>query len=159
MGDTPPPAALSISHDDAAQWNRDLMLAFQAELQKNPEADLISMFSDSYRQAHRYAQYPQLSYVGQINLRTLHGLEDELGKDPGVNLLSRIPKSYSCRITRATGPRVPEKEPSPVQYDFRIRLDLAETATVVFPLSEKVTALLAQYTAGSSNNDASDTEQ
>lgn len=29
--------------------------------------------------------------------------------------------------------------------EFRTRLDLAETATVVYPLSEKMIVLLAQY--------------
>lgn len=160
MGDAPRPEALSLSNSDAAKWNRDLMLAFQAELQKNPEADLMSMFSGAYRQEHRNAQYRQLSYAGQINLRTLHELESMLRNEPEMNMLSRFPKNYNRRITMATGPKAPEKEPSPIpEEDFRTRLDLAETATVVFPLSEKVAALLAQYTAGSLNNDTSDSEK
>lgn len=32
MGDAPLPAALSLSSAEAAQWNRDLMLAFEEEL-------------------------------------------------------------------------------------------------------------------------------
>jgi hypothetical protein len=55
MGHTIP--ANSLLNEDAAQWNKDLMLEFQAALQKNPAADLMSMFPDSYRKAHRYAQY------------------------------------------------------------------------------------------------------
>ena len=167
MGDSPPPAALSLSHAEAAQWNRDLMLAFQAELERNPEADLMSMFSDSYRHEHRKSQYRQLSYPGKINLRTLHELQDALREEPEVNILSKIPKNYNRRITMATGRKVlpnAERDAERDGFDvqdagFRIRLGLAETATVVFPLSEKVVALLAQYTGGSSNDDPSDTKR
>ena len=46
MSDAAP--AVSLSNADAAQWNRDLMLDFQAALERNPAADLMSMFSDSW---------------------------------------------------------------------------------------------------------------
>jgi hypothetical protein len=139
-----------------------LMLAFQAELKRNPEADLMSMFSDSYRHKHRDSQYCQLSYAGKINLRTLHDLQDALREEPVIDILPEFPKNYNRRITMATGRKIlpnAEKDASVVQgAEFRTRLSLAETATVVFPLSEKVAALLAQYTGGSSNNDSGDAE-
>ncbi|KAH8434553.1 uncharacterized protein LDX57_012196 [Aspergillus melleus] len=97
----------SLSHTDAAQWNRELMLEFQAALEKDPAADLISMFPDSYIQEHRHARDSRA-----------------------------IPKSKREREKEA------EQRPGP---EFRTRLELAETATIVHPLSEKVIPLLAQY--------------
>lgn len=141
------PATL-LSNANAAQWNRDVMLEFQAALEKNPAADLMSIFSDSYLQEHRNAQYRQLSYAAKINFRVLDELSDTLRHEPEVNLLSAFPKNYSRRIKMATGPKLvsdieqqTEREGPP---EFRTRLDLAETATVVYPLSEKVIALLAR---------------
>lgn len=121
----------------------------------------MSMFSDSYRRQHRISQYRQLSYAGQINLRTLHELQDALRKEPEGHILSMLPKNYNRRITMATGGKAlpnAEKDAVGVQDPrFRTRLVLAEIATVVFPLSEKVDALLAQYAGGASNDDPSDT--
>lgn len=163
MGDHPPPAALSLSNSDAAQWNTDLMLKFQAELEKNPEADLMSMFPESYRLEHRYSQYRQLSYAAKINLRTLHELHDRLIDEPEVNLRSEFPPNYNRRITMATGPKVlpnARKDAPRLQGpEFCTRLDLAETATIVFPLSEQVAALLGQHSGRSSSDQASDTEK
>ncbi|OOO04132.1 hypothetical protein OAory_01049790 [Aspergillus oryzae] len=102
--------AISFSASNAAQWNRDLMLAFLDALEKNPAADLMSMFSDSYIQGHRNAKYEQ--------------------------------------ETETKGP--PE---------FRTRLDLAESATVIYPLSDKVTAMLGQYSGGWLDNKSIDAEQ
>lgn len=49
----------------------------------------------------------------------------------------------------ATGPKVlpggKKDSPEEKHPDFRTRLDLAETATIIFPLSEQVTSLLARY--------------
>ncbi|CAL5872515.1 uncharacterized protein PFLUO_LOCUS6779 [Penicillium psychrofluorescens] len=63
----------------------------------------------------------------------------------------------------ATGPKVlphAEKDIAAKQGpEFRTRLDLAESATVVFPLSEKVAGLLAQYSRGSSNDKLSDNDE
>lgn len=55
-----PTIALSLSHSEAAQWNKPLLRDFQAELDKNPEDDLLSMFPESYRRKHRNAQYLEL---------------------------------------------------------------------------------------------------
>lgn len=90
MGNAAP--ATSLSNANAAQWNRDLMLEFQAALEKNPAADLMSMFSDSYLHEHRNAQYRQLSYAANINFRVLDELYDTLRHEPEVNLLSVFPK-------------------------------------------------------------------
>lgn len=163
MGDAPPPAALSLSNPDAAQWNRDLMLAFQAELERNPEADLMSMFTDSYRLEHRNSQYRQLSYPAKINLRILHELRDTLRDEPEANMLSKFPKNYNRRITMATGPKVlplAEKGTSEAQApEFRTRLDLAKTATVVFPLSKEAASLLAQFSGGPLEDGPSDNRE
>ncbi|PYI11672.1 hypothetical protein BO78DRAFT_403072 [Aspergillus sclerotiicarbonarius CBS 121057] len=124
MSDTAP--ALSLASPEAAQWNKDLIQAFQAALEKDP------------------AQ----SYAGKINLQTLNELHDNLTPDPEINLLSIFPKNYTRRITMATGPRIIlPQETSEIQGppEFRTRLDLAHTATIVFPLSGKVTALLEPY--------------
>lgn len=153
MGDASAPATLSFTNPDAAQWNRDLILAFQEELAKNPAADLMSMFPESYHREHFLSQYSQLSYAAKINLQTLNELKGALIAEPEVNLLSKIPINYKRRITIATGPKVvPRAErrtkdtitqrQSP---EFRTKLDLAETAAIVFPLSEPAVALLAQH--------------
>lgn len=156
--------ALSLFNVEAVQWNRDLMLEFQTALEIDPAADLMSMFSDSYRHEHRRAQYSQISYAAKINLRTLNELRDTLRHEPEVNLVSAFPKNYTHRITMATGPKVvPCTEKDNFEQrgplEFRTRLDLAKTATVVFPLSEKVTALLARYSRGSSDDKSSDAEE
>lgn len=124
----------------------------------------MSVFSASYRHEHRNAQYRQLSYAAKINLRTLDELYDTLQREPEVNLLSIFAKNYTRRITMGTGPKlVPcaEKESSEEKRppEFRTRLDLAETATVMFPLSEKVTALLARYSGELFDDKSSDAEK
>lgn len=133
------------------------MLRFQAELEKNPKADLLSMFSDSYCHEHQNSQCRQLSYAAEINLRTLHGLHDTFRNEPEVNLLSEFPRNYNRKITMATGPKtLPRTEkatPEMQNPDFRTRLDLAETATIVFPLSEEVIALLANSAGALSDDD------
>ncbi|KAF7630275.1 hypothetical protein AFLA_010902 [Aspergillus flavus NRRL3357] len=98
-----------------------------AALEKNPAADLMSMFSDSYIQGHRNAKYGQLSYAASINFQAASHIEQE---------------------TETKG--LPE---------FRTRLDLAEIATVIYPLSDKVTAMLGQYSGGWLDNKSIDAEQ
>lgn len=50
----------------------------------------------------------------------------------------------------ATGPKVKKSEPpKPRASEYLDRLDLAEAATVVFPLSEKIRVILARYSDGS----------
>jgi hypothetical protein len=146
----PDPSLLSA---DAVQWNQDLMQEFQAALERNPAADLMSMFHDSYRHEHQNTQYRRLSYAAKINLRTLDDLYAILRNEPEVNLLSAFPKNYNRRITMATGPRVmPEKESlEDKRPEFRTRLELAETAAIVYPLSEEVNSLLAQYSSNDVN--------
>lgn len=123
----------------------------------DPAADLMSMFSHSYLREHRTVQYRQMSYAGGINRRVLDKLYDTLAEEPEVNLLSAFPKSYSRRINMATGSR-PVKNIEPKTEligppEFRTRLELAETATVVYPLSEDVDALIARYSSPSSSLD------
>jgi hypothetical protein len=134
----------------------------QAILEENLAADLMSMFPDSYRSEHQNAQYRQLSYAAKINLRTLDELYDNLRDEPEVNLLSIFPKNYTRRITMATGLKVlpgsKKDSPEEKRRDFRTRLDLAETATIIFPLSEQVTSLLARY-PGDCLNESNDAKE
>ncbi|CAG8928858.1 unnamed protein product [Penicillium salamii] len=143
-----PSVALSLSNTEAAEWNKKLMEEFQAELERNPEADLLSMVPDLYRHEHRNSQYLRLSHAAKINLRTLHDLREILRDNPEENLLSIFPKNYNRKISMATGPKIlpstkkdiPEEGP-----EFQTRLDTAETAQVIFPLSSTVTALFTMY--------------
>ncbi|KAH8689044.1 hypothetical protein BGW36DRAFT_420989 [Talaromyces proteolyticus] len=148
-------SALSLLSPDAVQWNRNLMREFQAALENNPLVDLMSMFHDFYRREHRNAEYRHLSYAAQINRRTLDELNGTLRNEPEVNLLSVFPKNYTRRITMATGPKLmpsAEKESSEdSQPEFRTRLELAETATIVYPLSEEVNSLLARHSGDRSD--------
>lgn len=148
MGDVA--QVLSLSNDEAAQWNRDLLLSFHAALEKDPAVDFLSLVSESYIREHRNAQYSKLSYAGQINFRIINELCGTLKREPEVNLLSTIPRNYNRRIQMATGPTVEslaeqEKIINQGPLEFRARLDLAETATVVFALSEEVAALLGRH--------------
>ncbi|KAH1543790.1 hypothetical protein KXX57_005734 [Aspergillus fumigatus] len=131
----------------AARWNRHLMLEFQAALEKNPTADLMSMFPEQYLHEHRKARYRQLSYAANINYRVLDELYDTLRYEPEVDLLSAFPKNYSRKIKMALGPKfvqgIEQENETNGPPEFRTRLDLAESATVVYPLSEEVNALLS----------------
>ncbi|KAM5432816.1 hypothetical protein MferCBS31731_007342 [Microsporum ferrugineum] len=157
MGDA---TILSLSNSEAAEWNRALMLEFQAALEADPAVDLMSIFPDSYRRQHQYAEEKQLSYPAAINRQTLNDLDDELRRNPEVNLLSVFPSNYNRRITMATGPKVEKTDTPKVQAapEYLDRLDLAKTATVVFPLSEKVTPLLAKYSDELSDDKRGDEE-
>lgn len=92
MGDTAAARVLSLTDPDAAQWNQELMFEFQAALNKDPAADLMSIVSYSYQRQHRKAQYDELSYAGKINLRTVDELRDLLKHEPEVDLLAAFPK-------------------------------------------------------------------
>lgn len=150
---------LSLLTDDAVHWNRDIIREFQAALEENPAADLMSMFPDFYRHQHRNAQYRQLSYAAKFNFRTLNELYDKLRDEPEVNLLSTFPKNYVRKITMATGPKVTPRaeKDSPVDNgpEFRTRLELARNATIISPLSEEVNDLLARY-SGDGLNESND---
>jgi len=150
--------SLSLPKAEAAQCNRNLMQEFQAALEIDPTVDLISIIPDSYHREHHNAQCRDLSWAAQINLRTVNELRRRLESEPEANLLSLIPKNYTRRIQMATGSRTaPSLEQSEIQGppEFRTRLDLADTATVVFSLSEKTTTLLTRYSERSGS--ASDT--
>jgi hypothetical protein len=154
---------ISLSNASAAQWNRDLMLEFQAALEKNPTEDLMSIFPDSYLHEHQKARYRQLSYAAGINFRVLDQLYDTLRHEPEVDLLSAFPKNYSRRIKMALGPKfvqgIKQENETNGPPEFRTRLDLAQTATVVYPLSEEVNALLAQCSKGWLDNESINAEK
>ncbi|KAJ5571990.1 hypothetical protein N7535_005650 [Penicillium sp. DV-2018c] len=151
---TTPLAVLSLQNAEAAQWNKDLMRQFHAELDRNPKADLLSMFPELYRHEHRNSQYLQLSYAAKINLRALHDLREALRDDPEINMLSVFPKNYNRRINMATGQKVlpsngidiPAQGP-----EFSTRLDIAKSAKVVFPLSNTVITLITTSSKNSPN--------
>lgn len=67
----------SLSHPDAPKWNKAFMLEFQAALKKDPAADLMSMFSDSYRRHHQCAERELLSYPAGINRQMLDELDNK----------------------------------------------------------------------------------
>lgn len=144
---------LPIPNDIAAQFNRDLMLKFQNVLQENPAADLMSLIPTSYRQAHEKAQYRELSHAGLINHSTINELRRKLRMQPEIDLLSAFPPNYLSRIriaTDASSPKPPAgKKDTQEQVqgppEFRKRLETADTAKIVFPLSEEAKSLLARY--------------
>jgi hypothetical protein len=151
-------STLSLLDNEAAQWNKDLMLKFQAALQKDPAADLMSIFPLSYLEEHRNAQFAQLSYAAQVNFTDLNKLYDRFWRQPEFNMISTVSKNYTRRINMATGTKVkPTTEQdtptAPQSSDFRTRLDLVENARLVYPLSADVTSLLARYTEKGSSDD------
>ncbi|KAL1952974.1 hypothetical protein VTO42DRAFT_3797 [Malbranchea cinnamomea] len=85
----------------------------------------------------------------KINLKTVDELRDKLKREPEVDLLAVFPKNYARRIKMATATSTaPSAEKDPAQQhslpEFRTRLDSAESASVVFPLSQTVSSLLAR---------------
>ncbi|PLB47329.1 hypothetical protein P170DRAFT_457654 [Aspergillus steynii IBT 23096] len=68
-------------------------------------------------------------------------------REPEIYLLSIFLKNYSRRIEIAKGLKINKKEESPGNSppEFRTRLDLAENTTIIHLLSNKITALLAQF--------------
>lgn len=127
---------------DAPQLNQELMVEFQAALNSDPAADLLSIFSARYRLEHENAQSTKLSKVGKINLQQLDELYEQFRDDPEIDLTTAIPKWYSRQRTFAR-PAPPAPEIPPTESDFREKLDIQETANVVFPLSTSVWSLLA----------------
>ncbi|WEW61044.1 hypothetical protein PRK78_006533 [Emydomyces testavorans] len=91
--------------------------------------------------------------------------------DPAADLLSMFPDayhhehqiaqyrqlSYAAKVNLQTLNRLRDTLKGPP--DFRTRLELAETATIVFPLSAKVTALLARDSERTLNGGLCDTEK
>ncbi|WEW56194.1 hypothetical protein PRK78_001631 [Emydomyces testavorans] len=164
MGDSPAVdeavQAPSLPTAKAVQWNRELMLNFQKALDENPAADLMSLVPASYCRAHEKVQYRELSYAAQINLRTVKELHDGLKNEPEIDLLSAFPKNYARRIRMATAvssskpPAIKEdiQKPNQGPSEFRTRLDIADTARIIFRLSEEAKALLAQYPGIPSNS-------
>nr|POE61837.1 hypothetical protein CFP56_73141 [Quercus suber] len=152
-------AALSLLHPDAPKWNKDFLAAIQTTLKRDPAADLLSMFTNEYREQHRRAQLSGLSAVGKINLSTLYNLDLDFRSDPDLNLLSAFPRTYRRRIGYSGGPKIksPEADRPVTPDDYRTKLNDAQTATVVYPLSEGVLSLLSLYTsrAGSDTEDHS----
>lgn len=152
-----PTSVLSLAHREAADWNKSLMREFQAELEINPSADLMSMFHEPYLAEHRRAEYHELSYPAKYNREVLDDLYNGLKRDPMANLLDKFPKYYHRRFNMAMGPIVaatkevlPEEGP-----EFRTRLDWVDTAKITFPLSESVSAAISNY----SNESIEDEEE
>ncbi|KAM5454227.1 hypothetical protein MaudCBS49596_002240 [Microsporum audouinii] len=132
MGDA---TILSLSNSEAAEWNRALMLEFQAALEADPAVDLMSIFPDSYRRQHQHTEEKQLSYR-----RTLNDLDDELRRNPEINLLSVFPSNYNRRITMATRPKVEKTDTQ--RYRLHQTVDeehhLAESLKRLLLGSEKI---------------------
>lgn len=138
---TPP----SLPEAEAASWNKNITL------ERDPTVDLMSMFSESYRHSHHFAQYSRVSWGAQINLYTMNKLHRSLNTNPEVDLLSVFPISYKHRITMATGPKVEtpaEKEAAERKApDFRTRLDPVDDANYCLSIireSDRFTSKILQ---------------
>lgn len=148
---------LSLPDASAAQSNRDLMQEFERALQQNPAANLIALIPDSYWRKHEKAQLRNLgTYAAKLNQRTINELQDILREDPEANLLSAFPQNYARRLRIATQSSTKSPEPKEIEKrsppDFRTRLDVADTATIVFPLSDNVTTLLTHFSEPSDSS-------
>nr|POE77832.1 hypothetical protein CFP56_09475 [Quercus suber] len=133
----------SLLSADAPQWNRDLLIEFQTALERDPAADLLSLFTERYRFEHQLAQSTKLSAVGKINIKVMGELDFLFRSDPEIDLLSAFPSTYTRRISLASGPAISRRvDATTSEPEFRTKLDDVNTATVVFPLSETVQSLL-----------------
>ncbi|EGD84522.1 hypothetical protein H112_08229 [Trichophyton rubrum D6] len=148
---------LILDKPNAAQMNQDLMQAFTEAIQKNPAADLLSVIGRAYVRAHRVVQYRELSDAGQLNLQTAYDLYDAVIANPDINLRDRFPSDYDRKYRWAKPKSVVAEPPKPVKPRdwFKERLDNIHSARIVYPLSDRASALLQNY---SKSRDYSDEE-
>ncbi|KAF7166859.1 hypothetical protein CNMCM5623_000413 [Aspergillus felis] len=140
----------SLACADAVERNRELIQKFEWALKRNPAADLMALIPESYCEEHQESQFQSLkTSAATLNQKTLNELQFWVRDNPEINLLSVFPANYGRRWRFATQASIKPMEcevtkpPSPP--DFRRRLDTAETATIVFPLSQDVVALLKRF--------------
>ncbi|KAJ5105243.1 hypothetical protein NUU61_002590 [Penicillium alfredii] len=146
--DTQPPMIFP-AEDFVMQQNRDLVQEFQRALETNPAADLMALIPSSYLQRHRNAHIEMLeTETAKLNQRTLNRLQDMLRVEPEVDLRAAFPSNYARRLGFAAQSSKP-KDLKPTEPrgppDFRKRLDLVETASIIFPLSDDATTVLASF--------------
>ncbi|KAJ5130282.1 uncharacterized protein N7515_006321 [Penicillium bovifimosum] len=145
---------METADPSAIQRNRDLMREFERALEINPAVNLKALIPDSYVQTHvdAQSQRPETA-TAELNRRTLDEIQCFLRDNPEVDLLSIFPPDYSRR--RGFAAQISEgmagsgRKELPKPPDFRTRLDAAETAEIIFPLSNDVTALLAAFSDAS----------
>ncbi|KAK2781124.1 hypothetical protein FQN53_000815 [Emmonsiellopsis sp. PD_33] len=152
----PPPA----SPEEIAQYNLTLLSRLQRAISQNPTADLLPIVLNTpapsryHQQIHIARQQPlkpeepPLSRAATFNQITLKDLGKKWQRNPELDLCSAFPtNTYPDGLREAL--ENPIREPIPPPADYRTRLDAAETATVVYPLADCVTALLRQASATS----------
>ncbi|KAI1923417.1 hypothetical protein LOZ65_003292 [Ophidiomyces ophidiicola] len=90
----------------------------------------------------------KLSPIAILNKKTLCRLQEQLIANPELDLLSIFPSDYRRQMQLALSQQ-PRLKASPAEIksppDFRDNLSDVDRAKVVFPLSERVTELLKQY--------------
>ncbi|KAK2810501.1 hypothetical protein FQN50_002990 [Emmonsiellopsis sp. PD_5] len=149
----PPPA----SSEEIAQYNLTLISRLQKAIEQNPTADLLSIVINTpapsryhqqiyiARQCPFIPEEPPLSRAASFNKITLKDLSKKWQRNPELDLCSVFPaKTYPDGLREALANPIRELPPP---ADFRTRLDAAETARVVYPLADCVTALLRQALA------------
>ncbi|KAJ5392218.1 hypothetical protein N7509_007708 [Penicillium cosmopolitanum] len=72
----------SLGHKQAAKWNQTLMKEFQNELERNPTADLMTMFHEPYLIDHRRVVKRGLSSAAKYNLDVMEELALDVKLDP-----------------------------------------------------------------------------
>ena len=139
----------------ASRLNRNIMWRFERALEKDPEVDLLSIIPKTYqRDITQGSALPSaISILNRLTINRLHRMVNEY---PEVDLLSAFPMYYHRDYTRkkraaefmgATQTALPEKRENPdPPSDTLTRLDPLVTATIMFPLSDTVTTLLAKHT-------------
>ncbi|KAI9796236.1 MAG: hypothetical protein M1825_000860 [Sarcosagium campestre] len=134
--------------ESAAQDNHELMRAFEEALEREPAADLMALIPEAYRRRHDKLQLKMLeSDAARWNQKTLNELQITLNNDPEIDLLSSFPVDYRRRkgFLNHSNTKLPKSEVIFKDPTFREKLDVAERATVVHPLSHNVESILARY--------------
>ncbi|OGM48781.1 hypothetical protein ABOM_003057 [Aspergillus bombycis] len=149
--------SLPIDRADAETWNRDLMEAFRQALEKNPAADLLSVVGERYVAAHRVGQYAGLSEASRLNFKTVYRLQDKVLSRPEINLRDTFPADYDRRYrwakpkeedkSKSLESSPPTQQPEQPRDWLRERLEVVNTASIIYPLSAQASALFNQHVA------------
>jgi len=146
---------------EVSNVNQNIMRRLERALAKDPETDLLSMFPPSYPSRFIADSAPS-SAIAMLNRQTVKELEFMTSRDPEIDLLNNFPVYYKRNYALKKRLALPAGEPQtavpePVESqkpksETLTRLDSITTASILSPLSDTVTTLLAENTTFSADS-------